>query len=443
MKHCLVVFTLLFIFRFGQLASDKVKCNEILRLNAQRAVGASVAKLGLKLLENLQPGPEQPNIIISPLSVSLALAELALGAKNKTEEKLLEVLQAHAMTNFHETLSCLQEQLNAKAVKMASRLYLIPGFNVNQDFVDRTMHLYKSEPAQLTSIEEVNHWVEEATKGHITNFMSSLPPNIVLMLINAIHFKGEWQSRFDSKLTVKDFFYIDKKSSVKVDMMMESRYPLSMFVDGKDGTQFARFPFQGNMSFLVVMPAHGNLATTAAKLNISDLYEHFPSEKSMHVKLPKFKLESKQDLRQALTNMGLGMLFTGPELSRIAQGPLVVSGVQHASSMELNEQGAKASAATSFTLVRTIPMFAVNMPFIFALVDDASYTPLFLGMVTNPNPGSTADPSDEPQTENDSRTVPSTLSDGPHENMLSYMLNMWRETVPQQFVGHQEMEQGN
>lgn len=48
---------------------------------------------------------------------------------------------------------------------------------------------------------------------------------------------GEWQSRFDSKFTVKDIFYIDKKTSVKVDMMMGSKYPLSMFVDRKDGTQ--------------------------------------------------------------------------------------------------------------------------------------------------------------------------------------------------------------
>lgn len=52
------------------------------------------------------------------------------------------------------------------------------------------------------------------------------------------------------------------------------------------------------------MPVHGNLSNVAAKLNISDLYKQFQSEKSMHVKLPKFKLEFKQDLQQALTSMG-------------------------------------------------------------------------------------------------------------------------------------------
>lgn len=147
----------------------------------------------------------------------------------------------------------------------------------------------------------------------------------------------------------------------------------------------------------------------------------------------------------------MGLLFTGPDLSRIAPGALVVSGVQHASSMELSEEGAEASAATTVTLVRTVPTFAVNMPFIFALVDDASYTPLFLGIVTNPNPGATTEQSDDPKTETESSIKSSkvplsdgTLNDSPHrENMLSYMLNMWKDTVPQKFLGHQEMEDGN
>lgn len=132
----------------------------------------------------------------------------------------------------------------------------------------------------------------------------------------------------------------------------------------------------------------------------------------------------------------------------MAPGPLVVSGIQHASNMELSEEGAEASAVTSVTLVRTIPTFAVNMPFIFALVDDTSYTPLFLGIVTNPNPGATTEQSDDQKTESTMKSSKDpmsdgTLNDGPHQNMLSYMLNMWKETVPQQFLGHQEIEDGN
>lgn len=48
---------------------------------------------------------------------------------------------------------------------------------------------------------------------------------------------GEWKSRFDARFTAKDLFYIDRQTSVKVDMMMGSKYPLSMFVDGEQGIQ--------------------------------------------------------------------------------------------------------------------------------------------------------------------------------------------------------------
>ncbi|KAF5896408.1 alpha-2-antiplasmin-like, partial [Clarias magur] len=277
-------------------------CN--LSLETQQAVGGAIAKLGLKLLEHVQPGPEQPNVVLSPLSISLALSQLALGARTETEDQLLKALHADSLSDYYKTLSCLQEQLIVKAIKVASRIYLKPGFDLKKDFLERSRQLFRSAPTPLTSVEEVNHWVEEATNDHIKNFLSVLPPNVVLMLINAVHFKGEWKSRFDTRFTTKDLFYIDRQTAVKVDMMMGSKYPLSMFVDIDQGIQVARFPFQANVSFLVVMPMPSqNLSRAAANLNISDLYGRLPNEKPMLVKLPKFKLEYKQDLQQALTSM--------------------------------------------------------------------------------------------------------------------------------------------
>lgn len=55
-----------------------------------------------------------------------------------------------------------------------------------------------------------------------------------------------------------------------------------------------------------MMPVIGSVdvSAIAAKLNISDLYNHFPRERSMQVKLPKFKLDFTQELEEALTSMG-------------------------------------------------------------------------------------------------------------------------------------------
>lgn len=47
-----------------------------------------------------------------------------------------------------------------------------------------------------------------------------------------------------------------------------------------------------------------DVSDIAAKLNISELYNQFPRERSMLVKLPKFKLDFTQELEEALTTMG-------------------------------------------------------------------------------------------------------------------------------------------
>lgn len=46
-------------------------------------------------------------------------------------------------------------------------------------------------PFPLTSAEEVNQWVLNATNGHIPNFLSDIQSDVVLMLMNAMYFKGE------------------------------------------------------------------------------------------------------------------------------------------------------------------------------------------------------------------------------------------------------------
>lgn len=50
---------------------------------------------------------------------------------------------------------------------------------------------YQSQPVPLVSVEEVNQWVENATNGHIPNFLENIPHDVVLMLMNAVYFKGE------------------------------------------------------------------------------------------------------------------------------------------------------------------------------------------------------------------------------------------------------------
>ncbi|XP_038861439.1 alpha-2-antiplasmin-like isoform X1 [Salvelinus namaycush] len=412
----------------GTVATEDHSCGEqVFSQEARWSVGGAVERLGRQLLDSLQTGPEQPNVIISPLSVALALAQLTLGARNETQKLLLSSLHAHTVPCYHESLGSLLQHLTNTSLQVATRMYLRPEFEVYQSFVAESVRSYKSEPAPLISVEDVNQWVEDTTKGHMTNFLPSIPHDVVLMLINAVHFKGEWEARFDPQLTQKDVFYLDNKNFVHVDMMRSAKYPLSLLEDGELGAQVARFPFKGNTSFLVVMPlpGRGNVSSLVAKLNISDLYRRLPQERTMQVQLPKFTLQYRQELQEALTSMGLGSLFSSPNLSGVSEVPLQVSSMRHACGVELSEEGAEASAATSITIMRSVPIFSVNSPFLFALVDHASLAPIFLGTVTNPAPDASPMQIDSPlgddpngnRTQSDSSHSNSNVqNDGPHSN---------------------------
>lgn len=85
--------------------------------------------------------------------------------------------------------------------------------------------------------------------------------------------------------------------------------------------------------------------------------------------------------------IGLGEMFIRPNLAQIADGPLLVSSVMHKSSMEMNEEGAEAAAATTVVISRASnPIFYLNQPFFLALMDDMTQVPIFMGVITNPNP---------------------------------------------------------
>ncbi|KAM3875119.1 serpin peptidase inhibitor, clade F (alpha-2 antiplasmin, pigment epithelium derived factor), member 2b [Diretmus argenteus] len=356
---------------------------------SREALARAIQSLGMQLLQNLETTPEQPNVIISPLSISLALSQLALGSANETEELLMHHLHAKTLPCYHESLHNALMQLRNNDVQIATRIFLRQGFEPKRKFVHESQRLYDSEPVTLEGLQQINDWVAKATNGEISDFLSSLPPNMLLMLINAVHFKGKWEARFDPRFTSRGVFYIDDNHMVDVEMMEDAKHPLSVFSDNELEAQVARFPFQKSMSLIVVMPmsGHVNVSALAAKLNISNLYDRLPKERAMQVRVPKFKLEYAQELQEVFTKLGLGELFARPNLAGIADGLLLVSSVMHKSSMEINEDGAEAAAATTVVISRASnPVFYLNQPFFLALMDDTTQVPIFMGVINNPNP---------------------------------------------------------
>ncbi|CAI9555497.1 unnamed protein product [Staurois parvus] len=252
------------------------------------------------------------------------------------------------------------------------------------------------------NLESINKWVSDATKGKIRDFLSSISEKVVLILLNAIHYKGVWKNKFDPGNTSEDTFHVNNEENTLVDMMHANKYPLSYFLFDKLDSQVARLPFKGNMSFVIVMPysIEWNVSNILDKLNKSELYSRFHKEKPTSLKLPKLNLNFKLELTSALSSLGLGQLFKNPDLRKISDDGLVVSSVEHQSTLDLNEEGVEAAAATAIVTSRSLSTFNVNRPFLFLLIDDNTGLVLFCGYVCDPKPSAPRkkkDPSFNPE----------------------------------------------
>nr|XP_003929387.2 alpha-2-antiplasmin [Saimiri boliviensis boliviensis]XP_010338269.2 alpha-2-antiplasmin [Saimiri boliviensis boliviensis]XP_039332838.1 alpha-2-antiplasmin [Saimiri boliviensis boliviensis] len=344
-----------------------------------------------------------PNLILSPLSVALALSHLALGAQNHTLQRLHQVLYAGPGPCLPHRLSRLCQGLGPGAFRLAARMYLQKGFPIKEEFLEQSERIFGAKPVSLTGKQEddlanINQWVKEATEGKIPEFLSQLPGDTVLLLLNAIHFQGFWRNKFDPSLTKTGFFHLDEQFTVPVEMMHAPTYPLHWFSLGQPEIQVAHFPFKNNMSFVVLIPTHFEWNVSQVLANLSWDILHPPSvwERPTKVWLPKLYLKHQMDLVATLSQLGLQDLFQAPDLRGISDQSLVVSGVQHQSTLELGEVGVEAAAATSIIMSRmSMSSFSVNRPFLFFIFEDTMGLPLFVGSVKNPNPSALREPREQ------------------------------------------------
>nr|KAF6296161.1 hypothetical protein mMyoMyo1_009237 [Myotis myotis] len=201
---------------------------------------------------------------------------------------------------------------------------------------------------------------------------------------------GFWKNKFDPSLTQRGTFHLDGQFTVPVDMMQARMYPLRWTLLEQPSIQVAHFPFKNNMSFVVIVPTsfEWNVSQVLANLSWDILQQPLLWERPTKVQLPKLHLKYQLDLVATLSQLGLQELFQNPDLSGISDESLVVSSVQHQSTLELSEAGVEAAAATSLAMSRmSLSTFSVNRPFLFFILEDTTSLPLFVGSVRNPNPG--------------------------------------------------------
>ena len=390
---CLMFLGLFLIFGCFDNAADTLRENidEPIIVPINSDVSMANTTFGFNLFNAIWETEEDQNIFVSPFSVSTALTMTLNGASGKTEQAMTDTLQLRDIGNdainstYYQLLNALQTSDPKATLSIANSLWGREGMRFKADFLRQNFRYFNAGIEMLDfsdqagTLKEINQWVNDNTNGKIPDILDKIESNAVLFLINAIYFKGTWQTEFDpSKTQDGTFYFIDGSTKMVPMMKRQGQYPIYH----GNSVQAINLPYgEGRMSMYIFLPTQqSNLNDFLGTLNTED-WENWMTEfreQNVSIEIPKFKIEyGTKELNDVLTSLGMGVAFDEDhaDFSRMASledigGNLYIEKVAHKTYIEVNEEGSEAAAATSVGIgIRSLPPpFNVNRPFFFASV---------------------------------------------------------------------------
>ena len=364
-------------------------------------------QFGFNLFNDIRKTDQNKNIFISPFSISVALAMTLNGASGETEQAMTNTLQLQGLgselinTGYAGLRHALQTSDPKVILTIANSLWARRDVPFKQDFLQRNTQFFGAEVSTLdftdpNTLTTINQWVNTNTNGKITKILDEINRDAVLFLINAIYFKGTWQTEFDPSRTRDGAFYLATGDEKQVPMMTRTG-DYSYYENHEAKFQAISLPYgDGRMSMYIFLPyRESDLNTFLDVLNIEN-WENWVSqfhEQEVFLSMPKFKLEYEKTLNTPLESLGMGIAFAPrlADFSRMADlevlgKNLYIGEVLHKAVVEVNEEGTEAAAVTSVGIRVTSapPAFMANRPFFFAIHDNETKTVLFMGTVVDP-----------------------------------------------------------
>jgi serpin B len=356
------------------------------------------------LMRNVNGGDTAKNVLISPLSVSLALAMTYNGAAGDTKTAMATAMRHSGYTTdeindyYKKIGNALLTIDPSTQLKIANSIWTQKNFPVLQSFYDVNSSFYNASVqsldfAQPNAKDVINNWCGQNTNGKIPTIIDKISDDVVMYLINAVYFKGIWATQFNAALT-SDGIFASPAGSVSVKYMKQDA-DFNYFAN--DSVQCAELPYgNGAFSMVLMLPKTGvTVDNLLHQLNAStwNWWMANLSHVKLHVELPKFTATYAINLNDVLANMGMSVAFThAADFTKInASGGLLISNVQHKAFIAVDEEGTEAAAVTSVEIGITaanptavIP-FIVNRPFLLVIKEKSTGAILFMGKLLNPS----------------------------------------------------------
>jgi serpin B len=360
-----------------------------------------------------QPG----NLVVSPHSISTALAMTFAGAAGSTAEQMADTLHFSLPTaRLHAALDWLDLELGRRfddvklddespaKLQVVNSVWAQHGLSLLPGFLDTLAVNYGAGVGALDfagdpdgSRQVINDWVDQETEHRISELIpaEAITPNVRLVLTNAIYLHAPWVHPFAPSSTRTATFTTDAEVDVLVDMMHQTE---SLPYLAGDGFQALSLPYAGYpsaVSLWILLPEAGRFAEFEGSLDqprLAAIAEGLVATR-VAVSLPKFHILTKLVLSDTLEAMGMTLPFSSEaDFSAMCTEPLHITDVYHDADITVDEAGTEAAAATAVLMgdagvalpIEGTVEFVADQPFFFVLRDDATGAVLFMGRVTDP-----------------------------------------------------------
>lgn len=355
------------------------------------------------------------NILISPLSVVMALGMTANGAQGDTLAGMEKALGGVPIDDLDAYLLTQRKKIAEKQlIHMANGIWFRDDGSFElplTEFLQKNANYYDAglyaAPFNKTTLDEINGFVNTHTHEMIPEVLKTIPKEAVMILVNALAFEAEWEQQYEEYMVREREFapYQGEKQTAEM-MLSDERF----YLEDENATGFAKFYKAddcGNSDyyFAALLPKEGvDIYDYVAELDAESLHSTLekgtasmiPRNWDLTAGLPKFEYDYDIILDDSLCAMGMDLAFSneadfGAMYEHATVEDVHIGTVIHKTHIEVMESGTKAAAVTAVMMdggaafdpvERVQKTVILDRPFVYAIVDAETNLPVFMGTVT-------------------------------------------------------------
>lgn len=343
--------------------------------------------------KSIYSNSESENFSVSPLGVFLCMGLVANTSDDNSANAIAKVFKYTNIDEMNSVCSKLIKYLpnknNGAEMSLANSAWIANQIAVPTDYASNinsifNAEVYNADFSDSKTLDLINSWCAIKTNNKIEHFLNKLDPSTVAMLINALYYEGQWNSKFDKDITTKEVFNGTQKST-KVDMMHKETGLDYIYNDKCYGVSLPLENAKVEMAFL--MPKDDNNFDSFV-----NGFDHTTIESlrkmAMPIKLslPKFEIEQEGFLQDVLESLGMPMHVTLSKLNTSIGCYLIIKQNTYTG---IDEEGATAAASTAASAMMadvggvSATTITFNRPFVFFIRNVETGTILMAGRVCN------------------------------------------------------------